>query len=283
MFKVIYSYSGLNNINNVLNEVRDPVKTIKTVPTAAFYTAGALYFLANLSYLLILPLNEIKESGELVGALLFERLFGNTIGRTLFPLVIGISAAGNVMVVTFALARINQEIARQGFLPWQNLLSSSRPFGTPLGGLIVHYVPSLLVIALPPQEDIYNFILDVEGYPGNIFTLAVTIGLMILRYKEPNIPRPFKAWLPAVWLRALVCVVLVVAPFIPPQGGQGDVHFFYATYAIVGICIILFAILYWYVWTVFLPRCGGYKLEEITETLDDGTPVIRLVRSYLSR
>ncbi|KAJ5703562.1 hypothetical protein N7493_011487 [Penicillium malachiteum] len=283
MFKVIYSYSGLNNINNVLNEVRDPIKTIKTVPTAAFYTAGALYFLANLSYLLILPLNEIKESGELVGALLFERLFGNTIGSTLFPLVIGVSAAGNVMVVTFALARINQEIARQGFLPWQNLLSSSRPFGTPLGGLIVHYVPSLLVIALPPQEDVYNFILDVEGYPGNIFTLAVTIGLLVLRYKEPNLPRPFKAWLPAVWLRALLCVALVVTPFIPPQGGQGDVHFFYATYAIVGICIILFAILYWYVWTVFLPRRGGYKLEEVTEALDDGTPVIRLVRSYFSR
>ncbi|KAJ6008199.1 hypothetical protein N7540_012175 [Penicillium herquei] len=280
MFKVIYSYSGLSNINNVLNEVRDPIKTIKTVPTAAFYTAGALYLLANLSYLLILPLSEIKESGELVGALLFERLFGSTIGSTLFPLVIGISAAGNVMVVTFASARINQEVARQGFLPWQDLLSSSRPFGTPLGGLIVHYVPSLLVIALPPQEDVYNFILDVEGYPGNIFTLAVTIGLLILRYKEPNLPRPFKAWLPAVWLRALVCVVLVVTPFIPPQDGQGDVHFFYATYAIVGICIILFAVLYWYVWTVFLPRRGGYKLEEVTEALDDGTPVIRIVRSY---
>jgi len=132
-------------------------------------------------------------------------------------------------------ARVNQEIARQGFLPWQKLLSSSRPFGTPLGGLVVHYVPSLLVIALPPQQDVYNFILDVEGYPGNIMALAVTIGLLILRYKEPNLPRPFKAWLPAVWLRVVVCITLLVAPFIPPPGRQGDVHFFYATYAIVGI------------------------------------------------
>ncbi|KAJ5935121.1 hypothetical protein N7466_004668 [Penicillium verhagenii] len=236
LFKVIYSYAGLSNINNVLNEVKDPVRTLKTVCPSALATAGILYLLANLSYLLVVPLDEIKNSGELVGALLFERLFGS-IGSTLFPMAIAISAAGNVMVVTFALARINQEIARQGFLPWQNLLSSSRPFGTPLGGLIVHYVPSLLVIGLPPQQDVYNFILDVEGYPGNVMALAITVGLLILRYKEPNLPRPFKAWLPAVWLRVLVCITLLVAPFIPPPGLQGDVHFFYATYAIVGIAM----------------------------------------------
>ncbi|KAJ5809608.1 methionine permease [Penicillium pulvis] len=281
LFKVIYSYAGLSNINNVLNEVQDPVRTLKTVCPSALLTAGGLYLLANLSYLLVVPLEEIKNSGELVGALLFERLFGN-IGSTLFPLAIAISAAGNVMVVTFALARVNQEIARQGFLPWQKLLSSSRPFGTPLGGLIVHYVPSLLVIALPPQQDVYNFILDVEGYPGNIMALAVTIGLLILRYKEPSLPRPFKAWLPAVWVRVVVCIILLVAPFIPPPGHQGDVHFFYATYAIVGISIIIFAVLYWYVWTVILPRRGGYTLEETVETLDDGTTINRLVRSFPS-
>lgn len=99
----------------------------------------------------------------------------------------------------------------------------------------MHYVPSVLVIALPPQQDVYNFILDVEGYPGQIFALAVTLGLLILRYREPNRPRPFKAWLPAVWLRVVVCLALLVAPFIPPPNWQGDVHFFYATYAIVGI------------------------------------------------
>ncbi|KAJ5669978.1 uncharacterized protein N7477_005341 [Penicillium maclennaniae] len=241
---------------------------------------GGLYLLANVSYLLVVPLEEIKNSGELVAALLFQRLFGERIGRTIFPLAIAISAAGNVMVVTFALARVNQEIARQGFLPWQKLLSSSRPFGSPLGGLIVHYIPSLLVITLPPQGDVYNFILDVEGYPGTIFGLAVTIGLLILRYKEPYRVRPYKAWLPAVFLRIVVCLALLAAPFIPPPNWQGDVDFFYATYAIVGISLILLAIFYWYVWTVLLPRWGGYKLVETVDTLDDGTSITKFDRSY---
>ncbi|KAJ5564356.1 low-affinity methionine permease [Penicillium frequentans] len=295
LFKVIYSYAGLSNINNVLNEVQDPVRTLKTVCPSALFTAGGLYLLANLSYLLVVPLDEIKNSGELVGALLFERLFGN-IGSTLFPLAIAISAAGNVMVVTFALVSHNRIMIRT----WLNTnTGASQPRNCATRfltvakaailfaslwysarGLIVHYVPSLLVIALPPQQDVYNFILDVEGYPGNIMALAVTIGLLILRYKEPSLPRPFKAWLPAVWLRVVVCITLLVAPFIPPPGRQGDVHFFYATYAIVGISIIIFAVLYWYVWTVILPRRGGYRLKEAVETLDDGTTITKLVRSF---
>jgi amino acid transporter len=103
LFKVYYSYAGLNNVNNVLNEVRDPVGIVKTVCPTALVTAGALYFLANLSYFLVISLEEIKESGELVGALLFERLFGDHVGSVFFPLAIAVSAAGNVMVVTFAL------------------------------------------------------------------------------------------------------------------------------------------------------------------------------------
>ena len=106
IFKVVYSYAGLNNINNVLNEVHNPVQTLKTVCPSALLTAGGLYLLANTSYLLVVPIDEIKHSGELVAALLFERLFGDNVGRTLLPLAIAISAAGNVMVVTFAHVRL---------------------------------------------------------------------------------------------------------------------------------------------------------------------------------
>lgn len=96
-------------------------------------------------------------------------------------------------------------------------------------------MPSLLVIAIPPQGGVYNFILDVEGYPGQVFALAITAGLIILRYRRPDLKRPYKAWLPAVWLRASICVALLAAPFFPPADWRGDVDFFYATYAIVGI------------------------------------------------
>ncbi|KAJ3564606.1 hypothetical protein NPX13_g7785 [Xylaria arbuscula] len=147
----------------------------------------------------------------------------------------------------------------------------------PLGGLIVHYIPSVLVITLPPTSEVYSFILEVEGYPGQIYGLAITLGLIWLRYKRPDLKRPFKAWMPAVYFRALLCVALLAAPFFPPSVPDPD-GLWYATYAVVGVGVIVFGVLYWLVWTIILPRLGGYRLEEKEDVLDDGTTITVLAR-----
>jgi amino acid transporter len=103
IFKVSYSYAGLGNVNNVLNEVKDPVRTLKTVAPAALLTSCFLYLLVNFAYFTVVPLQEVKDSGEMIAALFFERLFGENFGKIVLPLAIAISAAGNVMVVTFTL------------------------------------------------------------------------------------------------------------------------------------------------------------------------------------
>lgn len=102
IFKVSYSYAGLSNVNSVLNEVENPVKTLRSAATTALVTSCLLYLLINIAYFLVAPLEEIKHSGETVAALFFERVFGTEVGRVLLPLAIAISAAGNVMVVTFS-------------------------------------------------------------------------------------------------------------------------------------------------------------------------------------
>ena len=103
LFKVFYSYAGLSNLNNVMNEVKDPVRTLKSVSITALVTACLLYLLANIAYFAVVPVEEIKESGQLVAALFFERTFGVNVGKRILPLAVALSAAGNVMVVTFAL------------------------------------------------------------------------------------------------------------------------------------------------------------------------------------
>ena len=44
---------------------------------------------------------------------------------------------------------------------------------------------------------------------------------------------------------------------------------------------IAFGSVYWYIWTVALPRLGGYRLEDETGVLKDGTSVTKLVRKDL--
>lgn len=124
LFKVFYSYAGLQNVNNVMNEVRNPVRTLRTAAPAALATACLLYLLINVAYFLVVPLDDIKEGGELVAALFFERVFGQSLGRLLLPLAVAVSAAGNVMVVTFALVSPSHsgQVGRRYWRPLSHLV-----------------------------------------------------------------------------------------------------------------------------------------------------------------
>ncbi|UKZ67516.1 uncharacterized protein TrAtP1_008673 [Trichoderma atroviride] len=279
LFKVFYSYAGLDNISNVLNEVKDPVRTLRSVTLTALATSCAMYGLINIAYFIVIPIDEIKGSGELIAALFFRRVFGEQVGRTILPMAVALSAVGNVFVVAFAMARLKQEIARQGFLPYSEILASTKPFNSPLGGLIVNFVPSLLVIVLPPTSEAFSFILDVEGYPAQVFSLALGVGLIWLRFKRPDLKRPYKAWLFTIVARALLSFALLAAPFFPPKDRPSG-GLWYATYAVVGMSTIVAGVLYWYVWTILLPKWRGYTLEEETEVLGDGTSITRLVHKY---
>ena len=105
-FKIFYAYAGLGNVNNVLNEVKDPVRTIKFVGPAALVTACFMYLLINVAYLAVIPLQDIKESREMIAALFFERIFGPGFGGMFLNSAIALGCAGNVMVVTFALVSL---------------------------------------------------------------------------------------------------------------------------------------------------------------------------------
>lgn len=105
LFKVFYSFAGLDNHSNVLNEVKDPVRTLRSVALTALVTACGMYLLVNVAYFLVVPVDKIKESGELIAALFFEQIFGVGFGRRVLPLAVAVSAAGNVFVVAFAMVR----------------------------------------------------------------------------------------------------------------------------------------------------------------------------------
>ena len=79
----------------------------------------------------------------------------------------------------------------------------------------------------------YSFILEVEGYPGQFLALAIASGLIWLRFKRPDLKRPFRAWMPAVVFRIALNLALITAPFFPPEK-KPDSGLWYATYAVVG-------------------------------------------------
>ena len=48
-----------------------------------------------------------------------------------------------------------------------------------------------------------------------------------------------------------------------------------------GECRLIGTVIYWYLWTVLIPRWRGYRIEEEADVLEDGTSIIKLVRTKI--
>ncbi|KAG2156963.1 amino acid transporter [Suillus bovinus] len=275
-FKVLNAYAGWSNVNYVMNNVRDPVRTLKIAGPLGLGICTVLYLLANVAYFAAATKTEIDDSGVTVAALFFGNVFGSTAERAL-AVFIALSALGNVITVTFAASRVNQELAKEGIpLPFGNKFwASNWPTGkSPLPGLIIHLIPSIIVIIAPPPNVAYPFILDVEGYPQQIINFFIVIGLFYLRWKKPDAVRPFKVWWPLAVFFLAAAAFLLIAPFLRPANGVGDTPPLpYYLYCLVGIAIMFAGVLYWAVWRIILPKVFGYELVARKEKLDDGTVV----------
>ncbi|KAF6224250.1 hypothetical protein HO133_010825 [Letharia lupina] len=270
LFKVLNSYAGWSNAAYVLNEVRRPVRTLKVAGPLGLGICGVLYLLANVAFFAAATPGEISSSGNTVATYFFGRVFGAAAERALSVLV-ALSAFGNVLTVTFAQARVNQELAKEGVIPLSRFWASGWPFGAPSAGLLLHFIPSFIVIVAIPFGDAYDFILDLEGYPSSVIYVFVGIGLFILRWRSPQVPRPFKAWWPVPVFFLLGQGFLLVAPFLRPPGGKGDTSLPYWLYPVVGIAVLACGVLYWFGWRVLLPRAGRFDYAERQMTLKDGT------------
>ncbi|EIW54674.1 high affinity methionine permease [Trametes versicolor FP-101664 SS1] len=291
-FKVLSAYAGWSYVNYVMNNVKNPVRTLKIAGPLGLGICAVLYLLANVSYFAAATKDEILHSGTTVASLFFKNVFGVQAQKAL-TVFVALSALGlrlhacytqNVVTVTFAAARINQELAKEGIpLPFGNRFwASNWPTGkSPLPGLIIHLIPSVIVIIGPPSSVAYPFILDLQGYPGQIISLFVVLGLFWLRYSKPNAPRPFKVWWPLAVFFLAAAIFLLVAPFLHPANGKGDTPPLpYYLYCIVGIAITAAGVLYWAAWRI-VPRWFGVEYVPRKEVLADGTVVTLFSRQKI--
>ena len=109
----------------------------------------------------------------------------------------------------------------------------------------------------------------------------MALGIYVVRWrrKKAKLPEPeFKAWHVVILFNILIQLYLLIMPWYPPAGGQfnGDVSFWYATYAVTGIGILVACAIYYWVWVFLIPRIRGYKLRQELINLDGGAQSNRL-------
>lgn len=185
------------------------------------------------------------------------------------------------MTQTFSHARVCQELAKEGILPLGSLWAGTWPFGAPTGGLLLHFIPSIIMTMAIPFGDAYNFIVNVEEYPRALIFFLVVIGLLILRKSEPSAHRPFRVWLPVAAFGLVGQVFLLVAPFLRPPEGKGDTSQPYWSYPLVGIAVMVAGMVYWLLFAHVLPGLGKYRLDSEKVVLSDGTHLMKFVKTSL--
>ncbi|KAK7047354.1 hypothetical protein VNI00_006585 [Paramarasmius palmivorus] len=283
LVKVNFAYGGFENAFSVANEIKNPVRTIKRFAPISLGLVFTLYFLANIAYFASVPKEEIATSKELTASLFFTAVFRTPKAITALNTMIALSAFGMLLATTIGASRVVRECGRQGVLPFPRIWASTKPFNTPLAPLLLKYVLTVIVIIGPPQGDAFNFIVDLQSYPANVFNFLLVIGLFLVRKrrKAAGCSRPeFRAWNVVLLFALAVSVYLLVLPWVPPEGGiyAGDVSFFYATYCIAGIGFLALSGLAYLLWIVVLPRLGGYHVRQVVDVLDDGAQALRVVK-----
>ncbi|KAG1830533.1 amino acid permease-domain-containing protein [Suillus variegatus] len=270
---------------NVIGEVhtRDPVRTVRKAGLLSLLLVTCLFFFVNVAYVAAVPKDEIKNSGQLIAALFFQRVYGESFAAQTMPIMVALSCFGNIIAVTVGQARVLREIARQGLLPYPRFFASTKPFGTPLGPVCLKYFLTVFVIVALPARDAFNFLLDLSSYPNLVFNAATAIGLWLLRRRQALAglaPSKYRAGNIYVSLYLLSAVFLLIMPWIPPEPGHSDVSFWYATYCVVGLGVLAVCGFYYWLWIIVLPWLGGYTIVEEVERLEDGALTTRLTRKY---
>ena len=240
--------------------------------------------LVNIAYFSAASQTEIIKSKQTAASVFFQNVFGSSRSASKgLNFLICLCAFGNLVSVLIGQSRVLRECGRQGVLPFPKFWTSTWPFGTPLGPYFIKWLITIIMILAPPAGDAFNFIVDLSNYPSNLFNFLLAMGLLITRYRrrKANIPRSqFRAWDVAVAFNILANLYMLVAPWYPPSSGAtgGDVSFWYATYIVVGLGVLVFCAFYYFIWCKAMPKIGGYELRQSILELDNGATANKLVR-----
>lgn len=175
LLEIIYSFKGWENANYVLLNVSDPYHVLTIAAPVAVFLVTLLYFLVVVSYLVVIPKEELLNSGVLVAGIFFNKVFGESITARVLPILILLLTLGNVMVVSFAHAHVNQELALNNYLPF------SKYFENINNSLWLHWAISVIILVGPPSAEVYEFVVNLYIYPGTWINVFLAAGLIYLK------------------------------------------------------------------------------------------------------
>ncbi len=216
----LFSADAWHNVTFTAGEVKDPQRTL---PLSLLLGAGGviiLYLLANLAYLTTLRFEDIqKVPSDRVGSAAADVIFPGA-GAMLMAAAIMISTFGCNNGLILAGPRAYYAMAKDGL--FFNSVARLNKFHVPAWGIIVQGILSVLYV-LPrtvrpdgSYGSLYNDLLTYVISSALIFYILAIAAIFVLRVKQPDAERPYKAFgypiIPALYCigAAVILIVLFV-------------------------------------------------------------------------
>ncbi|MER7707069.1 amino acid permease [Kitasatospora sp. NPDC097605] len=247
---IFFSFIGLDAVSTAGEEVKNPRRTLPMAIIISLVVVTLLYILVALAGIGAQPWQ--KFEGQEAGlAQILQDITGESWPAMLFAVGAIVSIFSITLVVIYGQTRILYSMGRDGMLPKRFAELSPRS-GTPVWNTIVVGLGVGTLAAFVPLR----VLADITSLGTLIAFSVVSIGVIVLRRTQPDLPRGFKVpGYPVVPLLSVgFCAYLI-------RGLHAD------TFAAGGIALVLAVAVY------FGYSINHSKLERADRQADAGTKV----------
>uniref|UniRef100_A0A8V0Y0B6 Cystine/glutamate transporter n=1 Tax=Gallus gallus TaxID=9031 RepID=A0A8V0Y0B6_CHICK len=246
----MYAYSGWFYLNFVTEEVENPEKNIPLAICISMIIVTVGYVLTNVAYFTTISAGELLLS-KAVAVTFAERLMGSF--SLAVPVFVALSCFGSMNGGIFAVSRMFFVASREGHLPEILSMIHVRKH-TPLPAVIVLHPLTMIMLFSGDLYSLLNFL----SFARWLFIGLVVAGLIYLRYKRPDMPRPFKVPLFIPALFSFTCLFMVALSLYSDPVNTG-----------IGFAITLTGVPAYYLFIVWdkKPKWFRKLLDTVTEAL----------------
>lgn len=216
---VSYAYSGFNAAAYFQGEVKDAERNVPRALVLGTLLVTLLYVGLNWIFLRTTPIAALFGQLE-VGAIAAERIFGPDGGRLMSGLI-ALLLVSTVSAMTLAGPRVIEVMAED--IPPLRPLAERTATGSPSRAVLLQGALALAFVL----TDSFEGVLTYAGFTLTLFALLAVVGVIVLRVREPDLPRPWRTWgypwTPLFFTAFSLWTVIVVIRDLPMQAVGGVV------------------------------------------------------------
>ncbi len=183
---IFFSYIGLDAVSTAGDEVKDPQKTMPRAIIAALLVVTTVYLVVTLTALGTQPWQDFAEQ-EAGLAVILDKVTGANYWGTVLAAGAVISIFSVTLVVMYGQTRILFAMGRDGLISPAFARVSPRSMTPVRNTVIVAVVVAVLAGFIP-----LDYLADMVSIGTLVAFIVVSLGVILLRVREPDLPRGFR-------------------------------------------------------------------------------------------